>query len=141
MRCQRCGKEIGNSARCTFCGYDNQEGNVREMSSIEKNFYDGVTIDTGETEEKNYSGSNSYSQKNNYRFSRRTIYISDDSSLFSRLMGKLFNGLINNNRLAKIAVTLIVVALSVIMFFVAVPILFFILAAGIALFVFLKLGR
>lgn len=141
MQCQRCGKEIGNSARCTFCGYDNAEGNIREMTNIEKNFYDGITIDSGETNEQNSYSSNSYNQKNYERFSRRTIYISEESSFFSRLIGKLFNGLINNSRLAKIAVTLIVVALSIIMFFVAVPILFFLLAAGIALFAFSKLSR
>lgn len=137
MQCQRCGKEIGNSARCTFCGYNNAEGNVREMTNIEKNFYDGVTIDTGSTGEQN----NSHSQKNNYRYSRRTIYVAEDSSIFSRLIGKLFNGLINNSILAKIAVTLIVIALGALMFFVALPILFFILAAGIALIIFSKLGR
>ena len=141
MRCQRCGKEIGNSAKCTFCGYDNEESHVREMSNLEKNFYDGITIDAGENNEQNYSGSNSYNPKNNYSFSRSTIYISEESGFFSRLIGKLFNGLINNSRLAKIAVTLIVVALSVIMFFVAVPILFFLLAVGIALFIFSRLGR
>lgn len=141
MQCQRCGKEIGNSVRCTFCGYNNAESNIREMTNIEKNFYDGITIDAGETDEQNSSGSNSYNQKNYERFSRRTIYISEESSLFSRLIGKLFSGLLNNSRLAKIAVTLIVVALSVIMFFVAVPILFFILAAGIGLLIFSKLIR
>ncbi len=141
MQCQRCGKELGDFKHCNFCGYDNQEGNVREMTSIEKNFYNGVTIDTGDNEEQNSGGSNSYSNKNNYRFSRRTIYISEESGFFSRIVEKLFKGLLNNSRLAKIAVTLIVVALSLLMFFVALPILFVLLAIGIALFVFSKLGR
>ena len=44
MQCQRCGKELGDSARCTFCGYYNTVGSVREMSAAEKYFYDGVTI-------------------------------------------------------------------------------------------------
>ena len=138
MQCQRCGKELGNSTQCNFCGYDNKEGNVREMSSLEKNFYDGVTIDTGNAEEKN--SSNSY-RNNNYRFSQRKIYISNDTGIFSRFLGKLLSGLLNNSLLSKIAVTLIAFAFGALMFFVALPVLFVILATGIALFAFSKLGR
>ena len=141
MQCQRCGKELGDSARCTFCGYDNTVGSVREMSAAEKNFYDGVTIDASENEEKNSSGSNSYSDKNYSGFSRRTIYISDDSSFFSRIIGKLFDGLLNNSTISKIAVSLIVIAISLLTLFVAVPIIFIILALGIALLIFSNLGR
>jgi len=138
MQCQRCGKELGNSTQCNFCGYDNKEGNVREMSSLEKNFYDGVTIDTGNAEEKN--SSNSY-RNNNYRFSQRKIYISNDTGIFSRFLGKLLSGLLNNSLLSKIAVTLIALAFGALMFFVALPVLFVLLATGIALFAFSKLGR
>lgn len=142
MQCQRCGKELGNSTQCNFCGYDNREGNVREMSSIEKNFYDGVTIDTGESsEEKNSSNSNSYNRNNNYRFSQRKIYISNDTGIFSRLLGKLLGGLLNNSLLSKIAVALIALALAALTFFIALPVLFVLLATGIALFAFSKLGR
>ncbi len=140
MQCQRCGKELGNSTQCNFCGYDNKEGNVREMSSLEKNFYDGVTIDTGNAEEKNSSNSNSY-RNNNYRFSQRKIYISNDTGIFSRFLGKLLSGLLNNSLLSKIAVTLIALAFGALMFFVALPVLFVLLATGIALFAFSKLGR
>ena len=151
MQCRRCGKEIGNYIRCSFCGYENFEGNVREMTNSEKNFYDGVTIDTGETAdetaEKNSANSNPncYRQKTNYKpnynYSRRTFYTSSSSSIFSQLLGKLITGLMNNELLAKIAVTLIAVAISALMFFVALPILFLILAIGIALFVISKFGR
>ena len=41
MQCRRCGKELGNSMRCTFCGYENSEGNVRELTRTEKNFFNG----------------------------------------------------------------------------------------------------
>lgn len=140
MQCQRCGKELGNSTQCNFCGYDNKEGNVREMSSLEKNFYDGVTIDTGESSEEKNS-SNSYNQSNGYRFSQRRIYISNDTGIFSRLLGKLLGGLLNNSLLSKIAVTLIALAFAALMFFVALPVLFVLLATGIALFAFSKLGR
>lgn len=136
MQCQRCGKEIGNDTRCTFCGYDNIEGNVREMTSTEKNFYSGVTIETGEADEQN-----SYKRKTNQNFSRRTIYTTSNQGFFSRLVDKLLFGLINGELVAKIAVTLIVVAVGALMFFVALPILFLILAVGIALFVISKLGR
>lgn len=144
MQCQRCGKEIGNSLLCNFCGYDNQESNVREMTNAEKNFYDGVTIDAGETENSNSSNSNYRYKTNsnpNYNYSRRVFYTSTSSSVFSRLLGRLFTGLINNELLAKIAVILITVAITALMFFVALPILFLILAIGIALFILSKLGR
>ena len=54
MKCRRCGKELNNSMRCNFCGFDNfEEDNVREMSNAEKKFYNGgVTIDVGDDEKK-----------------------------------------------------------------------------------------
>lgn len=141
MQCKRCGKDLGESTRCSFCGYENNEGNVRELSGVEKNFYDGVTIDEGDINNKDSSAGNSYDSQNYSGFSRRTVYISDNSSIFSRLFDKLINGLINNSKIAKIAVTLIVIAISALMFFVAIPILFVMLALGIAFFTFSKLGR
>ena len=148
MQCRRCGKETGDDTRCTFCGYNNIEGNVREMTNTEKNFYEGVTIDTGETEEQSSNNQktynyNSYRRKTNYNpgFSRRKIYTSSGSGLFSKMLEKLLLGLINNDLIVKIAVTLIAVALAALMFFVALPILFLMLAMGIALFVLSKMGR
>jgi len=146
MKCQRCGKELGNFSRCEFCGYNNVEGNVREMTNAEKISYDGVTIDTGETSEQNSTNSYTHrtNNKSNYsaykNFSRRTIYTSSQG-IFSRLIDKILFGLMNNDLVVKIAVTLIGVALAALMFFVAIPILFLILATGIALFAFSKLGR
>jgi len=138
MQCQRCGKELGDSTRCSFCGYENKEGNVREMSNIEKNFYDGVTIDEGDINNKNSADDNS---QNNFKSSRRTVYISDNSSFFSRMFDKLLNGLINNSTISKIAVALIVIAISVLTLFVALPIMFVLLALGIAFLIFSNLGR
>lgn len=146
MKCQRCGKELGNFSRCEFCGYNNVEGNVREMTNAEKISYDGVTIDTGETAEQNSTNSYTHrtNNKSNYsaykNFSRRTIYTSSQG-IFSRLIDKILFGLMNNDLVVKIAVTLIGVALAALMFFVAIPILFLILATGIALLAFSKLGR
>jgi len=138
MQCQRCGKELGDSTRCSFCGYENKEGNVREMSNIEKNFYDGVTIDEGDINNKNSAEDNS---QNNFKSSRRTVYISDNSSFFSRMFDKLLNGLINNSTVSKIAVALIVIAISVLTLFVALPIMFVLLALGIAFLIFSNLGK
>lgn len=138
MQCQRCGKELGDSTRCSFCGYENKEGNVREMSNIEKNFYDGVTIDEGDINNKSSADDNS---QNNFKSSRRTVYISDNSSFFSRMFDKLLNGLINNSTISKIAVALIVIAISVLTLFVALPIMFVLLALGIAFLIFSNLGR
>ena len=139
MNCQRCGKELGNSSRCSFCGFENvsTEGNVREMSRTEKNFFNGVTIDTGGTE------NNSGSQKNfNYSgqtFSARTTFINfSGGGFFSRLFEKFLRGLMNNSLLAKIIAGLIVVALAGIFFFVALPVMFFMLALGVALFLFAR---
>ena len=145
MQCRRCGKELGNFSRCEFCGYDNVEGNVREMTSTEKNCYDGVTIETGENSAQDSAEYNSYKRKTNYNpnynFSRRTIYTSSNQGIFSRIVDKILFGLINNEPIAKIAVTLITVAVAALMFFVALPILFLILAIGITMFIFSKMGR
>lgn len=137
MQCRRCGKEIGNSAQCKFCGYENENGNVREMSSAEKNFYDGLTIDTGESEDYN-SGQRANS---NFKYSHRVFYTSANPGVLSRLLAKLFTGLVNNSLLAKIIVALIAVAFLALMFFVALPMLFLVLAVGFALFVVSRLGR
>lgn len=75
MKCRRCGKEIGNYTRCTFCGYENIEGNVREMTDTEKNFYEGVTIDTGENSNQNNSNyRRRTTYKPSYTHSRRTFF-------------------------------------------------------------------
>ncbi len=140
MQCRRCGKELGSSLRCSFCGYDNTEGNVREMTNIEKKFFDGVTIDAG-TDENNSSGSNQGSYRRTYKTnSRRTFYTYSSPGILSKLFGKLIDGLINNSKIAKIAATLIVVALSALAFFIAVPVLFVMLAVGIALLTVAKIG-
>ena len=127
--------------QCSFCGYNNVEGNVHEMTRTEKHLYDGITIDSGTVEEHNPPST--YRRKTNYRsrYSGRTFYTSSSSNVVSRFFGKLFRGIFNNDLLAKIAATLIVVAISALMFFVALPVLFLLLAVGIALFAFSKFGR
>ena len=141
MQCRRCGKELGNSMRCIFCGYVNTEGNVREMTRTEKNFFDGVTIDAdsanGQAKEENFRD-----QKRNYDYATRRTYINFGSSSFlSRLAGSFIRGLMNGDLLAKIAAILIGIALAALMFFIALPILFILLAIGIALIVLAKISR
>ena len=139
MQCRRCGKELGNSMRCTFCGYVNTEGNVREMTRTEKNFFNGVTIDAdsedGQAHEENFR-----EHKRNHDYSSRRTYINYGSSSFlSQLAGSFVRALFNGNRLAQIAAILIGVAFAALMFFVALPILFVMLAIGLALIVLAKI--
>lgn len=142
MQCRRCGKELGNSMRCTFCGYVNTEGNVREMTRTEKNFFDGVTIDAESTEgQARKDNENTYREpKKNYD-TRRTYINYGSSNIFSKIVGSFIRALLNGSCLAKIAAILIGVAFAALMFFVALPILFVLLAIGIALIVLAKFLR
>jgi len=123
--------------RCSFCGYENSEGNVREMTRTEKNFFDGVTIDadTGEEEfrRENFTGDN---------FRTRRAYVNfSGSNIFTRMIGSFARALLNGNRLAQIAATLILIAFGALTFFIALPILFVLLAIGLAFLAFAKFLR
>ena len=131
MQCRRCGKELGNSMRCTFCGYVNSEGNVREMTHTEKNFFNGVTIDAGSTNGR-ANDETFREQRRNYDYATRRAYVNfGGSSLFSRAVGSFIRALLNGSR----------IAFAALMFFVALPILFILLAIGIALLVLAKFSR
>lgn len=141
MQCRRCGKELGNSMRCTFCGYVNTEGNVREMTRTEKNFFNGLTIDAdstnGQAKEEIFN-----EQKRNYDHASRRTYINyGNSNLLTRFVSSFLRALLNGNRLAQVASILIGVAFAALMFFVAIPILFVLLAIGIAFFILAKILR
>ena len=141
MQCRRCGKELGNSMRCTFCGYVNSEGNVREMTRTEKNFFNGVTIDADSTDGR-ANDETFREQRRNYDYSTRRTYVSfGGTSLFSRAVSSFIRALLNGSRLAQIAAILIGIAFAALMFFVALPILFVLLAIGIALLVLAKFSR
>lgn len=141
MQCRRCGKDLGNSMRCVFCGYENTEGNVRELTRTEKNFFDGLTIDAGSTGEQAEETAHNQ-QRRNYNYSTRGTYINfTDSNIFTRAVGSFVRALINGNRLAQIAAILIGVAFAALMFFIALPILFVLLAIGITLLVIAKILR
>lgn len=139
MLCRRCGKDLGGSMRCTFCGYENTEGNVREMTRTEKTFFDGVTIDAGST------GSNSSQEDSrNYRrydYSTRTTYVNFGGNIFTRAILSFARAVLDGNKLAQLAAVLIFLAFTALMFFVALPILFVLLAIGIGLLMLSKFLR
>ncbi|MBQ7454453.1 MAG: hypothetical protein IJS69_05335 [Selenomonadaceae bacterium] len=137
MQCRRCGKDLGDSMRCSFCGYENTEGNVREMTRTEKNFFNGVTIDAGSDNSRS-SGDYSYRGRS---YETRSTYINfTGSNFFTRMIGSFVRAVFNGNRLAQLAATLIFFAFTALMFFVALPILFIVLAIGLALLALAKIS-
>lgn len=133
MQCRRCGKELGNSLKCTFCGYENTPGNVRDMTRIEKNFFDGETIDVGSVDGQREHKENFRERNYNYGTRRTFVNFDSGSGFFSRATGWILREWLGGNKLVKIAVTLILVAFAALMFFVALPIIFVILAVGIVI--------
>ncbi len=140
MRCKRCGKDLEGSMRCNFCGFENEEGNVRELSRIEKNFFDGVTIDNDSPDEQR-SGYENFRSGRTFGGGNFYVFGNGGGGFFSRIVTKFVGALMNDNRLAKIAAILIGVAVVGLTLFVALPILFFILAIGIALFAFTQMFK
>ena len=123
MKCQRCGKEMGNSNRCSFCGFENfEEKNVREMSRAEKNFYNGVTIDVSDNEKSDEHKFNS-----EYTVHSQGTYTYGDNFFFN-LLDKFIGALFRGNILAKVIAGLIFLAILAFLFFVALPIFFVMMA-------------
>ncbi|MBR4382281.1 MAG: hypothetical protein IKP64_01860 [Selenomonadaceae bacterium] len=142
MQCRRCGKELGNSLKCTFCGYENTEGNVRDLTRTEKHFFDGETIDVGSIDGQSQQEDFRDRRRYDYDFStRRTFVHVDSGGIFSRAMGWILREWLGGNKLVKVAVTLILVAFAALMMFVALPIIFVILAAGIVILTLLNKFR
>ena len=115
------------------------DGNVREMTRTEKNFYKGVTIDAGSAD--GGSSEENFRREKNYDYSTRRVYVSGGSNFFTRLLGSFLTALLKGNRLAQIGAFLIGLALAALAFFVAVPILFFLLALGIGFVLWSKISR
>ena len=134
MKCRRCGKELNNSTRCNFCGFDNLEkDNVREMSNAEKNFYNGgVTIDV-DSEGKNYKDHHSDSERTSY--GQSTFINFGGTNIFADLLLRFINGLFGGSILAKIIATALFIVFLAFMFFVALPIFFAALAIGVIVLV------
>ncbi|MCR5834044.1 MAG: hypothetical protein K6G55_05270 [Selenomonadaceae bacterium] len=137
MQCRRCGKELTGSMRCNFCGYENTEGNVREMTPTEKTFFNGVTIDAGSDNSRS-SYDNSRDQKRTYRANGFSINFGG-SNFLTRAITSFVRAVIGGNRIAQAAAALIFVAFAALTFFIALPILFFILAVGLAVLAFAKI--
>lgn len=131
MKCRRCGKEINNSTRCSFCGYDNvEESNVREMSSAEKNFYNGVTIDVS-SDGKSYNDR----REDDYTSYQSTYVNFGGSNILFNLLSKLIGGLFKGSLLAKIIAVIVFLAFAAFMFFVALPIFFALVAGAVVVLV------
>ena len=140
MLCRRCGKDLGGSMRCAFCGYENTEGNVREMTRTEKTFFDGVTIDADSTSSD--SSQEGYRRRErNYNYSTRTTYVNFGGNIFTRAIVSFARAVIDGNKLAQLAAVLIFLAFTALMFFVALPILFVLLAIGLGLLMLSKFLR
>lgn len=115
MQCRRCGKELGGSAHCSFCGYQNaQEGSVREMSSLERNSYNGITIDA------------QHSEQNYERHYDRSDFQSNFQSGFARspraeLNQNIWGRLFGNHIVTRILVALALLMLIAFTIFIALP--------------------
>ena len=132
MKCQRCGKELGNSMRCNFCGYNNiEDDNVREMSNAEKKFYNGLTIDV-DSGENNHNYSKTDSEYTSYG---QSTFVNLSGGIFANLLSKLINGIFSGNILSKIIAGIIFLAFTAFMFFVALPIFFMLIAVGVIVLV------
>ena len=94
------------------------------MSSAEKNFYNGVTIDVS-PDGKSYNDR----RDDDYTSYQRTYVNFGGSNILFDLISKLIGGLFKGSLLAKIIAVVIFLAFAAFMFFVALPI-FFVLVAG-----------
>lgn len=94
------------------------------MSSAEKNFYNGVTIDVS-SDGKSYNDR----REDEYTGYRSTFVNFGGTSILFNLLSKLIGGIFRGNLLAKIIAVVIFLAFAAFMFFVALPI-FFVLVAG-----------
>ena len=127
MKCTRCGKELGNSLRCTFCGYENfEDSNVREMSNAEKNFYNGLTIDVN----SNGDGGERKTNSEYTTYTQGTFIFGNGNILFT-VLEKFLNAFSSGNILARLIAGILTLALAAFIFFVALPIFFVIIAAAV----------
>ena len=105
MHCQRCGKELGNSAHCKFCGYYNaREGSVREMSANERLNFNGITIDSGGEHHQRFDSS-----------ARESFIHVNQSNIWAQLFG--------THIVTRILVALVLLMLLAFAVFVALPLL------------------
>ena len=112
MKCRRCGKELGSASRCNFCGYQNaDDSGVREMSAVERNNYDGLTIEVRSNEDHHHY--HQY-QRAHSGFQHSARINSNPTGFWTQTFG--------NHILTRIIVALVLVLLIAFTLFVALPI-------------------
>ena len=127
MKCMRCGKELENTTRCNFCGFENFESdNVREMSESEKRFYNGLTIDVN----SNGDGGERKTNSDYTTYTQRTFVFGGGNILFA-LLEKFIGALFGGNILARLVTGILLLAIAAFIFFVALPIFFVIIALAV----------
>lgn len=132
MKCSRCGKDLTGSSKCHFCGYENVDGNVREMTRSEKMMFKGVTIDADN------EGQNNYQDNRDFKYSRTYINIGNSSNSYG-FIEKLLRALLEGSILAKLIVAVIFLAIAAVLFFIAVPLVIILLAVAVAFFLYAKI--
>lgn len=112
MKCRRCGKELGSTSRCNFCGYQNlEDDHVREMSAVERNNYDGLTIEV-----------RSHDQHHQYQQYRRSQSNFHHSARIDPNPTGFWTQMFGNHIVTRILVALVLVLLIAFTLFVALPI-------------------
>ena len=110
MRCRRCGKELGADSVCNFCGYQNaEEVHVREMSAVERNNYNGITI-----EARSHDHYQQYQRGERQSYSQHSARINlNQTGFWTQMFG--------NHIVTRILVALVLVLLIAFTLFVALP--------------------
>ena len=123
MLCQNCGKEIGDSDECAYCGFGTASANVREMSEAETFGYDGTTIDQngGGTHEPGISR-DEYRQRKDPRIFFEGIQLGHSGNWLDKILQSYW--------LSRLFAGLVVAAIVTLLVFVALPIVLAITAIG-----------
>ena len=125
MKCRQCGNEMGDSLRCSSCGFEAQIPEVREMSRAEQDDYDGVTVDEqGNAEQGHYGNTDGRT----YRAGNSRIYV---RGIQLGHRGSWMEQLLAHRWMSRILVGLVIAAVVAILVFVALPVILMIAAVGI----------
>lgn len=130
MQCSKCGHELNQDGRCSYCGAAEDE-KVHVMSAEEKIRYNGVTIE--ETPEQEQSGQQYRHQ------SRQGYHEHGGPGVFMKHidLGSLTGG----NWAMKLAVLLLVAAVVAFLVFIALPVALIGIAIGAVVWLILSFLR
>ena len=131
MECPNCGRDIGETSRCAFCGFDAGEGSVREMSPMERAGYRGITIDAGGEPGRDAGGT---FFEDDARRSR--VFV---EGIQLRHTGTWLDALLENRWLLRLLLGAVIVAVAGLLVFVALPIMLVVVAVGMAIWLLLGL--